>query len=43
VGEARQRKLAKLAGAPWERDIPKPPKPFRYLGDDGAWHDYPDR
>ena len=41
MGEARQRKLAKLAGRPWKEDVPKPPEPSRYLGEDGKWHEYP--
>ena len=38
MGEAKQRRLAKAAGKPWPQDIPKPPEPYRYLGDDGQWH-----
>ena len=41
MGEARQRKLALLAGTPWQEDIPRPPEPRRYLGNDGEWHEYP--
>ena len=41
MGEACQRKLAKLAGTPWQQDIPRPPEPSRYLGNDGEWHEYP--
>ena len=39
MGEARQRKQAKLAGTPWPEDIPNPPRSERTLGQDGTWHD----
>ena len=43
MGEAKQRRLAREAGQPWECDIPKPPAPYRYLGDDGEWHEHDER
>lgn len=41
MGEARQRRVAREAGRPWDRDLPRPPAPTRWLWDDGRWHDEP--